>query len=81
MYLEHADKAHYVFIKDFEELMFGQHSKHGNKKHFCSTCLHCFAKRQTLEEHKQNGCYAQNGERFEILEEGHTFKFKSNYNK
>ena len=35
MYLEHEGKAHYVLIKDFDKLMFGQHSKSKHKMHFC----------------------------------------------
>ena len=32
------DKSHYVFIKDFNRLMFSK-TKHKNKKHFFMSCL------------------------------------------
>ena len=32
------DKSHYVFIKDFNRLMFSR-TKHKDKKHHCMSCL------------------------------------------
>ena len=32
------DKSHYVFIKDFNKLMFSR-TKHKNKKHYCMPYL------------------------------------------
>ena len=32
------DKSHYVFINDFNRLMFSK-TKHKDKKHFCMSCL------------------------------------------
>ena len=32
------DKSHYLFIKDFNKLMFSR-TKHKNKKHYCMSCL------------------------------------------
>ena len=32
------DKSHYVYIKDFEKLMFRK-TKNKNKKYFCKNCL------------------------------------------
>ena len=32
------DKFHYVFIKDFNRLLFSK-TKHKDKKHFCMPCL------------------------------------------
>ena len=55
LYLEEGDKAHYVLIKDFDKLMFGQHNKNKIKKHFCHYCLHCFRKGETNEKHLANG--------------------------
>jgi hypothetical protein len=52
LYLENEGKAHYVLIKDFDKLMFGQHNKNRIKKHFCHFCLHCFRKGETLEKHR-----------------------------
>ena len=34
-------KSHYVFIKDFNRLMFSK-TKHKDKKHFCMSCLQNF---------------------------------------
>ena len=34
-------KQHFVYIKDFNRLMFS-FSKHESKKHFCMHCLQCF---------------------------------------
>ena len=81
LYLEHEGKAHYVLIKDFDRLMFGQHNKNKIKKHFCHYCLHCFRKGETKEKHLENGCYALAGERYKMPKEGEQVKFKSIYNK
>ena len=81
IYLEQDGNAHYVFIKDFDKLMFGQQNKHGNKKHFCKKCLHCYAKRETLEKHLEDGCYVEEGARFVMPDEGSKIKFAHMYNK
>ena len=70
-------KSHYVFIKDFNRLMFSK-TKHKDKKHHCMSCLQSFATEETLSNHKKqflliNGCQAVN------YESG-TIKF-TNYNK
>ena len=39
LYLEHEGKAHYVLIKDFDKLMFGQHNKNRIKKALLSLLL------------------------------------------
>ena len=44
------DKSHYVFIKDFNRLMFSR-AKHKDKKHHCLSCLQSF----TTEEILSNG--------------------------
>ena len=36
------DKSHYVYIKDFDRLMFHK-TKNKNKKWFCRSCLYCFS--------------------------------------
>ena len=71
------DKFHYVFIKDFNRLMFSR-TKHKDKKHHCMSCLQSFTKEEILNQHKKqclliNGCQAVN------YESG-TIKF-ANYNK
>ena len=60
------DKSHYVFIKDFNRLMFSR-TKHKDKKHHCMSCLQSFTKEEILNQHKKqclliNGCQAVNYE-------------------
>ena len=60
------DKSHYVFIKDFNRLMFST-AKHKHKKHFCIHCLQNFTTEEGLSNHKKqclliNGCQAVNYE-------------------
>ena len=38
-------KSHYVFIKDFNRLMFSK-TKHKDKKHFCMSCLQSFSTKE-----------------------------------
>ena len=47
------NKSHYVYIKDFNRLMFNK-TKNKNKRYFCRCCLHCFSGENVLTEHKQN---------------------------
>ena len=35
------EKSHYVFIKDFNRLMYSK-TKHKDRKHFCMSCLQNF---------------------------------------
>ena len=56
------DKFHYVFIKDFNRLMFSR-TKHKDKKHYCMSCLQSFTTEKILSSHKKqclliNGCQA-----------------------
>ena len=60
------DKSHYVFIKDFNRLMFST-TKHKDKKHFCMHCLQNFTTEEVLSNHKRqclliNACQAVNYE-------------------
>ena len=70
-------KSHYVFIKDFNRLMFSR-TKHKDKKHHCMSCFQSLTTVEILSNHKKqclliNGCQAVN------YESG-TIKF-TNYNK
>ena len=57
----HEDnKSHYVYIKDFNRLMFNI-NKHGNKKWFCVRCLQHFSSEIILEKHKDD-CLVVNGQ-------------------
>ena len=58
------DKFHYVFIKDFNRLVFSR-TKHKGKKHYCMSCLQSFTTEEILSNHKKqclliNGCQAVN---------------------
>ena len=46
------DKSHYVFIKDFNRLMFSK-TKHKNKKHFCMSCFQNFITKEILNNHRK----------------------------
>ena len=59
-------KSHYVFIEDFNRLMFSR-TKHKDKKHHCMSCLQSFTTGEILSNHKKqclliNGCQAVNYE-------------------
>ena len=50
---------HYVYIKDFNRLMFSK-TKCKNKKWFCKSCLQCFSNEKVLLEHGED-CLMING--------------------
>ena len=54
------DKSHYVYVKDFNRLMFYA-SKHKEKKLFCMMCLQHFSNEIILKEHKSD-CLVENKE-------------------
>ena len=68
---------HYVYIKDFNKLMFRK-AKNKNKKWFCKSCLQCFSSEDILLDHGRN-CLSINGGQNVKLEKGF-IEFK-NYNK
>ena len=39
--ISNEEKSHYVFVKDFNRLMYSK-TKHKDKKHFCMACLQSF---------------------------------------
>ena len=56
--------SHYVFIKDFNRLIYSK-TKDQHKKHHCMSCLQSFTKEEMLNQHKKqylliNGCQAVN---------------------
>ena len=55
-----GDKSHYVYIKDFNRLMFNA-TKHREKKWFCMRCLQHFGSEIILKKHKGD-CLVVNGE-------------------
>ena len=71
------DKSRYVFMKDFNRIMFSR-TKHKAKKHYCRSFLPNFTTEETLPNHKRqclliNGCQA-------VKYESRIIKF-TNYNK
>ena len=58
--IHEGDKSHYVYIKDFNRLMFNK-TKHKEKKLFCTRCLQNFSSESVLDRHKEN-CLIINGE-------------------
>ena len=59
-------KSHYVFIKDFNRLIFSR-TKHKDKKQHYMSCLQSFTTEEILSNHKKqcllvNGCQAVNYE-------------------
>ena len=63
-----GNKSHYVYIKDFNRLMFNK-TKNGNKKWFCMRCLQHFSSKNALDKHKEN-CLVINDEQRVELNEG-----------
>ena len=53
------ETTHYIYMKDFNRLMF-TFTKHKGKKHFCMHCLQCFYSNESLAKHRLN-CIAING--------------------
>ena len=60
----------YVYMKDFNRLMFSKTKKNKkNKKYFCKCCLQCFSGENVLNEHKKD-CLMINGGENVKLEKG-----------
>ena len=59
--LEDGDNYHYVFIKDFNKLMYKQASKHKAKKWICRHCHRPFEEEYLLDQHNENGCTVYGG--------------------
>ena len=48
------EKSHYIFIKDFNRLMYSQiKTKNVHKKHFCMSCLQNFTTKEILNSHRE----------------------------
>ena len=76
--IHEGDKSHYVYVKDFNRLMFNV-NKHGEKKWFCMRCLQHFSCEIILEKHKSD-CLVVNGEQRVKLDGGYV-EFKNYSNK
>ena len=57
--IHEGDRSHYVYIKDFNRLMFNK-TKNKNKKWFCMRCLQCFSSENILVRNKKD-CLVVNG--------------------
>ena len=68
---------HYVYIEDFNRLMFNK-TKHQGKKYLCKSCLQCFSSEKVLIKHGEE-CLVINGGQNVKLEKGFT-EFK-NFNR
>ena len=51
--------SHYVYLKDFNRLMFNK-TKYKGRKYFCKCFLQCFSSENLLNEHKKD-CLGING--------------------
>ena len=45
--------SHYMYIKDFNRLMFNK-TRHKGEQYFCKSCLQCFSSENILNEHKKH---------------------------
>ena len=68
------DQSHYVYIKDFNTIMFHK-NKNKNKKWFCKSCLQCFSSENVLIKHKED-CLSISSQQSINLEKG-TIEFKN----
>ena len=75
--ISNEEKSHYVFIKNFNRLMYSK-TKHQHKKHFCMPCLQNFTTKEILNSHRER-CLLINDTQAVNYETG-TIKFK-NFNK
>ena len=52
--ISNEEKSHYVFIKDFNRLMYSEvKTKNQHKKHFCMSCLQNFTTKEILNSHRE----------------------------
>ena len=75
--ISNEEKSHYVFIKDFNRLMYSK-TKHKDRKHFCMSCLQNFTTKEILNNHRER-CLLINDTQAVKYETG-VIKFK-NYGK
>ena len=57
--------SHYVYIKDFNRLMFNK-TKNKNKKYFCKSCFLCFSIENVLKEHKKDCLLINRGQNVKL---------------
>ena len=76
LYIEEEEKGHYVYIQNFNRLMYS-FNKHKEKKYFCMRCLHGFSREDLLEKHSPD-CFALNGtQKIDMPAKGSKIYFKN----
>ena len=50
--ISNEEKSHYVFIKDFNRLIYSK-TNHKDRKHFCMACLQNFITKEILNNHRE----------------------------
>ena len=65
--ISNEEKSHYVFIKNFNRLMYSK-TKYQHKKHFCMYCLQNFSTEEILNSHR---------ERFLLINETQAVKYET----
>ena len=50
--ISNKENSHYVYIKDFNRLIYSR-TKHKDKKHFCISCLQNFTTKEILNNHRK----------------------------
>ena len=74
--ISNEEKSHYVFIKDFNRLMYSEiKTKNQHKKHFCMSCLQNFTTKEILNNHRER-CLSIN-ETQAVKYETRIIKFKN----
>ena len=58
--------SHYVYIKDFNRLMFNK-TKNKNRKYFCKSCLQCFSNENVLNERKKDCLLINKGQNVNLV--------------
>ena len=72
--ISNGEKSHYVFIKDFNRLMYSK-TKHKDRKHFCMSYLQNFTTKKILNSHSER-CLLIN-ETQAVRYETETIRFKN----
>ena len=67
LYIEGDRQQHYVYIKDFNRLMFN-FTKHKESKHFCMNCLKNFYSKESLEKHRKDCIVINSVQAVELLQ-------------
>ena len=72
-----SDKYHYVYINDFNRLIYNK-TKHKEKKWFCTRCLQHFSSKNVLDKYKENYLMINDKPKVELSSGYISFKNYSN---